>query len=261
MPKLQCIVQPNSGIAYHRLVNPFSYIHMGEEWDKELLWFQVDEHKIDCDVLIYSKYIFTEPRWLKKIQEKGTKIIVDVDDSWDLPPAHPRYKEWMQGGYPKLVQENIKLADLVICATMKLQDKVRPLNNNTVVIPNSFPYGIEPYTPLPPTIPRTKMNFIYAGGSTHLNDVRLLEGKFRRVGTDKWIQDRAEFLIAGYEKTEINRYATKEDYEKKTNNFTIVQVKTDWDRMVNIFRYTGSYGVVPSFNLDEPSSTWYQQAS
>lgn len=250
MPKLQIIVTPLSGISYHRFVNPISYLDMGPDWTIELLWFGEDEHRIDCDILWYSKYLMTEPKWLKRLQDKGTRIIVDIDDSWDLPVSHPRYKEWTDAGRDKATIENIKIADVVTCSTMKVQDMVRQYNKNTVVIPNAFPYGHDNYQPIAGDT-REKMTFIYSGGSTHYSDVRLLEGKFKRIGSDPFLYNNSEYLLAGYEPQQKRFYQNLDDMKAKNNNFVTQQVHGEWDKMTSIFKYSNSYRILPSINLDD----------
>jgi hypothetical protein len=241
MPKLQIVVTKQSGVSYHRFVNPISYLDLGPDWSAELLWFGQDESKIDCDVLWYSKYLVTEPMFLEKIKEKGTKIIVDVDDDWELPPSHPLYRIWKDSGRDKRTVENIKLADVVTCSTLKLQDKIRQYNKNTIVIANALPFGHSVYQPLP-SEPREKMTFIYAGGSSHYNDLKLLQGKFKRIGTDSWIKERAQFFMAGYLPEQVNVKAQGVVLKK--------QIFGEWDKMASIFAATNSYRILPSDELD-----------
>lgn len=249
MPKLQIIVSPKSGISYHRFVNPLSYLDMGTDWTIEMLWFGEDEHKIDCDILWYSKYLRTDVKWLKKLQEKGTKIIVDVDDHWELPPSHHVYQQWKDTGRDKVTLENIKMADLVTCSTMKIQSIVRPYNKNTVVLPNAFPYGQPEYCPQSGE-QREKMSFIYSGGSSHYTDVKLLEGKFRRLSSDSSVVKSAEFLLAGYEPQMKKMYHSPADRSADNNNYTLTESRGEWDKMASVFKQTNSYKVLPSVNLD-----------
>jgi len=168
------------------------------------------------------------------MKSKGMKIIVDIDDYWVLPAWHPNYRMWIDAQNTERVVEHIKLADLVICTSMKLQEKVREYNKNTVVIPNAFPYGFENYQPNP--IEREKMGFMYAGGSTHLQDVQLLEGKFKRINTDNSIKEKAEFILAGYEVTNKKMYATAKDLELRTQNFIEEPIHGVYDTMATIFK-------------------------
>jgi processive 1,2-diacylglycerol beta-glucosyltransferase len=253
--RLQFVVQQKSGIAYHRLVTPMEFMQWDETDSSEMLWIVNDEHKIDGDILLYSKFIWTTPDQLKAIKAKGTKIVVDVDDSWDLPPLHPFYDVWKQRENAQKVIENIKIADLVICTTLKLQDKIRQYNKNTVVIPNALPFGYENYVPKP--IAHEKMTFIYVGGSSHLLDIEMLKGKFKKIGGEPFIKNNAEFVLAGYEATSVPRYLSKEDFDNKKP--TMVPVRDVWEKMTSIFAETRSYRILPSTDL-EKYIDYYDQA-
>lgn len=249
------VVQARSGISYHRLINPMEFMPWSDTDSANMLWIIEDEHKIDGDILYYSKFIFTEPEQIRKLQQRGIKIVVDIDDSWDLPLNHYYYNDWTSRNNGQRVIDNIKLADLVICTTMRLQDKVRQYNKNTVVIPNALPFGYENYLPKPQEHQGT--TFMYAAGSSHLADVELLRGKFKRIGSDPFIKDNAEFVLAGYEPTAKQVYATKEDQQSGTP--TTIYTHGIWEKMASVFSQTGSSRVLPSANLDDYIN-YYDQA-
>jgi len=253
--KLQFIVQAQSGIAYHRIINPMEFMQWDAEDSAEMLWIQEEEHKIDGDILLYSKFIATQPDQLKAFKKKGIKIVVDVDDSWDLPVNHYFYNTWKERDNAQKVIDNITLADVVTCTTMRLQDKIRQYNKNTVVIPNAFPFGHDVYKPMP--VEHEKMGFIYVAGSSHVHDVEMLRGKFKRIGSDPYIKNNAEFILAGYKATHIPRYLTKEQQLK--NEPVIVKIPDAWERMSSVFSQTGSHKILPSTDLDNYIS-YYDQA-
>ncbi len=260
MSKIQIISRHQNGCDWYRCVLPAIYLQKDIEWCKtnsiEMLWIAQQEHKIDCDILIYNKLIATDVSVLRSLQDKGMKIIVDIDDYWILSQNHAHYDQWMTKVFDNQKYSNAELtiqhitnADLVICTSMRLQEKVREYNKNTVVIPNALPFGEGIYQP-GIREPHDKMGFLYAGGVSHLPDVQLLSGKFKRIGTDKSIIDYAEFIIAGYEQKKETRrmYNNREDYNAKNDKFTTEtkSVKGPYDQMVNIFSYTNSYRVIPS---------------
>jgi len=254
--KIQFIVQ-QGGISYHRFINPMSYMQWDEGDTCEMLWIEKDEPRIDCDVLMYNKFCATSINDLKSKQAAGMKIVVDVDDYWVLPSTHPNYKAWERNMHSQRIAEHIKIADLVICTSMLIQDKVRELNKNTVVIPNAFPYGEEMYKPMP--VKHDKMSFMYMGGSTHYPDVKLMEGKFKRIGSIPYIKDNAEFILAGYERGQAKRYLTPMDQRAQNDNYSIIPVRSEYDKMSTVFSHTGSYRVLPTTNLDEYIN-YYDQA-
>ena len=200
--KIQLVVRDKSGCEYHRIILPFSYMGKDPSWSSkhsiEMLFIAQDEHFIDCDILVYNKCIATPVEVLKQLQAQGMKIVVDIDDYWILPPGNPYAPQWNGSGNDKLTEEHIKIANLVICTSMRLQEKVRELNKNTVVIPNALPFGDGQFAP-GEKIVTDKMSFLYAGGVGHLADVKLLEGKFKCVG---YQIDYSFKYIAVYQKIE-----------------------------------------------------------
>lgn len=256
--RIDYIVNQKAGCDYHRIVNPISYMPTGVDDTYRLLWMGVDEPKISCDILIYNKYIQTPVDILKQMQSNGLKIIVDIDDYWDLPIGHPNKQNWDNQETKELIEEHIKLADVVFCTSLELQKKVRNLNKNTVVIPNCFPFGADNYKPLP--VPHEKITFMYMGGSTHLKDIKLLEGKFKRLGSDTWVRNNAEFILAGKDKTYQKKFLSNQDRDANNQNFIISPViNGEYEKMENIFANTKSYRTLPSTNLDEYIN-YYDQA-
>ncbi len=249
--RVQIAVVQQSGSHYHRLINPMVYMPWKEGDEHTMLWLGQNEVNINCDILYYSKYIATPTAMLEDMKKRtGMKTVVDIDDMWTLSPGHVNYESFKSAGLSDIIEEHIKLADLVTCTSMLLQDKIRPLNKNTVVIPNAFPFGRENYMPNPQ--PRQKIAFIYVGGSTHHPDVKLLEGKFRRISSIPQIKNNAEFILAGYEKAKQKKFLTKKDRDENNNNFVIEDRHHEtYDLMKGIFAHTGSYRVIPSTNQDE----------
>lgn len=255
--KIQVIVQQKAGISYHRFINPLSYMKWPAGTTAEIIWVGDDEKNINCDILMYNKYCATSVNALKDMKKAGMKTVVDMDDLWILPKNHPNYDAWERNRHSERIVEHLKIADLVICTSMLLQDKVREINKNTVVIPNAFPYGQEMYKPQP--VPHSKMTFMYMGGSTHYPDVKLLEGKFRRIGSIPHIKNNAEFVLAGYEKAQAKRFLTQMDKDADNEHFQMIDIRGDYDKMATVFSHTGSHRVLPSVNLDEYIN-YYDQA-
>ena len=256
--RVQAVIQQESGITYHRLINPFTYMPWEPQDMTGIIWEGDVNAKIDCDILIYNKFTYIPVERLKDLQSKGMKIVVDIDDYWYLPVTHINYRAWQETGHSKKIEEHIIMADLVICTSMLLQDKVRSLNKNTTVIPNTLPFGREKYLPLP--IPHEKMTFMYMGGSTHLPDVELLRGKFKRIGSDPFIKGNAEFVLAGYNKSQQKQFYTPADMKADNNNYVISDAPWgNYDKMDTIFSYTGSHRTLPTANLDDYLN-YYDQA-
>jgi len=266
--RIQVVARHKQGCDWFRCVLPAIYLQKDIEWCKnnsiEMLWIAHDELKIDCDILIYNKLIATTIERLKHLKKNGMKIVVDVDDHWILPPGHAHYQQWMTCTEPgqtksnsELTEEHMRLADVVTCTSMRLQEVIRKFNKNTVVIPNALPFGHGLYQQ-GIREPNDKMVFLYAGGVSHLPDVELLKGKFQRIGTDPYLVQRAEFVLAGYEKEKQKLYKTKQDYEQRNSNFTTKDIHGLYDDMVSIFKQTNSYKVINSEPVNKYISCYDQ---
>jgi hypothetical protein len=253
--KIQALVLKDSGIHFHRLVNPLAYLPIEDGVEVELLHIGEQEQRIDCDILIYNKWCATPVERIKELQAQGMKVIVDVDDLWYVPKSHPNYPFINDNNIDKLTEEHIKLADLVICTTLRLQDKVRELNKNTAVIPNALPFGRDQYTVGDRVRGRelsanNKTRFMYLAGSTHKKDVDILAGKFERIGGDSHLNSLAEFILCGYNPTYKKVYASREDAERQTNKFTTQETPGEYDHMAAVFRKTKSFKIYPSVDLE-----------
>lgn len=249
--KIQFVVRKNQGTSYHRLVNPFSYYIPDEGDTIQMLDYEKDEPFIEGDLLVFSNFLATPSVVLKSYKKDGMKIVVDVDDMWNIPTTHPSYKTLAKYRHTERVIESLKLADIVICPTMRLQAAVREYNKNTLVIPNAFPYGLENYTDTNWTA-GTKTRFLYCGGASHYDDVALLSGKFSRVATDPQINKNARFLLAGYNKPMRKQFFSAMDMKADNNNYTIVPgVRGEWDKMAAVFNQTGCAEILPAKDLVE----------
>jgi hypothetical protein len=245
--KIQFIARQDNGSSFHRLVNPMSYIRWNEGDTCDMLWHGLEEGMIDCDLLVYGHYMETDAKWLGELKKNGTKIVVDVDDWWELPSWLHGKEQFDKRNHTQRVIDNLRAADLVTCTTIRLQEKVREYNKNTVVIPNAIPYGYENFIPNN-RAESDKMRFIYVGGAGHYDDVKSIEGKLKRIGSDGWLKDRSKYIVAGYRKGQAKRYYTNVDMEQQNENYAWVQINGIWDKITAAFGNTGVCEVLPALN-------------
>lgn len=259
MKRVAGVVLAGSGIHFHRIVNPFAYMEQQDDIKFNLVKLGPNEKNVVCDVLVYNKWIGMPVDEVKQLQGNGMKIVVDVDDYWDIPATHPNYHWFKQGGIAVLTEEHIRLANVVTCTTNRLRDQILPLNKNVVVIPNALPFDRDHYQPGDRVRAREisghdKLRFMYLGGITHAEDIGILEGKFQRIGGDDYIKNRAEFLLCGYVAThqDVKIYDNREDLKAKNDNCRVENrlVKTDADYMAEVFRRTNSFRIYPSVDLE-----------
>jgi glycosyltransferase involved in cell wall biosynthesis len=105
---------------------------------------------------------------------RGAKLIIDFDDYWEVPTYHHEYFNLKERKAAERAIDLAKKADLVICATKYLAQELRRFNKNVEVLPNGIS-GAEA------SFFRKKgdaeiKTIGWAGGFTHLRDLKLLRG-------------------------------------------------------------------------------------
>jgi glycosyltransferase involved in cell wall biosynthesis len=122
----------------------------------------------------------------------GFKLVVDVDDYWNLDAWHILY-----GKYPtQKVIDHIKVADMVISSNELLSQEVSNYNKNCVVVPNALPYGEDQFTDV--KTESDKVRFVYAGSITHEKDIAILKNPMKRVASDIITKNNSTFILCGY---------------------------------------------------------------
>jgi len=255
--KVAVIVKPNNGCCYYRCVLPVEYMPWEQNKDKFKLFFPDDMKlaqsnnltgfvseipEFEPDIIFFNRDVPNkDAQWIKEQKEKGTKIVIDLDDYWELNTLHPMSKIWALGDFAKKIEDNIKIADLVLVTTEILRKKVLTINKNCIVIPNAVPfeeqYFRKEHIMLPD--PNRKMRFLYACGSTHFPDVRLLANKFQRIGGDQSITNNATFVLAGFD--------------------PLPNKHCEWDKMASIFAKTKSFEILNTRPLQQ-HMTFYDVA-
>ena len=184
--------QRNSGVSFHRLFNPVIYLPKEYAMMTDVL--TEEELEKGYDILFINRYMAgMEVDEVVRLREKyGFKLVVDVDDYWNLDAWHILY-----GNYPtQKVIDHIKVADLVTCSNNDLAVQIDELNPNWIVIPNALPYGEDQFTDV--KTESEKVRFVYAGSVTHEKDIAILKNPMKRVAGDSMVKNNANFIICGY---------------------------------------------------------------
>lgn len=253
--RVAVLTKPFDGCCYYRLVLPLDYMPWGEGdvvktfypnkaslegKNREVCGHIAEIDSFNPDIIFFNRNLIEKDlHWLATQKKKGVKIILDIDDFWELSPSHPTYSYWYKYDINNIIKETIKLADLVLTTNDRLKQVIKPLNKNCEVIPNAVPFG-DPHFLQDKEAPRLpKMNFLYAGGSSHFQDVSLLKNKFERIGSDPSIKDNAVFSLAGFD--------------------PLPSGHCQWDRMASIFKRTKSYQILNTLPI-QTHMTFYDTA-
>ena len=244
--KIKVLVLPSdkSGVGKFRSVDP--HIMLQNMYPDD---FHVDidyEPKIH-DMSYWKKYQIVHihrnigqtyeetPQIIEWLKLNGIVVIVDIDDYWLPTKEHPIHQLIIQNQIHKKIVNNLKVASYVTTTTKIFADEIRKFNKNVEVFANA----INPKDPQfnEPTLPSNKIRVGWLGGSSHLHDLRLMNGFISKLSP---LQDKLQYFICGFDirgsVTEIN----KETGEQKQR--PIKPEETVWARYEEIF--TDNYKIV-----------------
>jgi len=246
MEKINVLVLPSdqSGVGKFRSVDP--HVKLQNMYPDD---FHVDidyEPKIN-DINYWKKYqivhfhrsIGTDydncPNIIKMLQSMGIVVVADIDDYWLPTKEHPIHQFIIQNKLHEKITTNLKAADCVITTTELFAIEIKKYNKNVIVLPNA----VDPADPQfnEPTPKSDKIRIGWLGGSSHLHDLKLLDGMVSKLSP---FQDKLQYYVCGFDirgtVTEINQQTGQ-----KTQR-SIKPEETVWVKYEQIF--TDNYKII-----------------
>jgi glycosyltransferase involved in cell wall biosynthesis len=261
MSKINVLVLPSdtSGVGKFRSVSP--HIKLQNLYPDE---FHIDidySPKIN-DINYWKKYQIVHfhrsfgnieecPNLIKTLKNLGIIMIADIDDYWLPTKEHPIHQLILENKMNLRIMDNLKAASYVTTTTEIFANEIRKLNKNVIVLPNA----IDPNEPQfnQPTLPSDKIRIGWLGGSSHLHDLKLLDGMVSKLSP---IHDKLQFYVCGFDTrgtvTELNKQTGEQKQRPKRPEETV------WVRYEEIF--TNNYKIVsPEYKifLDKFEDTLY----
>lgn len=134
-----------SSVEYHRLILPFKYItntqitqSLSEVSVKGYLDSNVSQLWFNRNL---SEIYDPEPTFTK-LKIAGVKIVIDIDDYWDLPKTHILKATWDKSNISNLYADQIMAADYVVTTHSHLADviikELRVKANKIVIASNAI---------------------------------------------------------------------------------------------------------------------------
>jgi glycosyltransferase involved in cell wall biosynthesis len=251
MSKIKVLVLPSdtSGVGKYRSVDP--HINLQNLYPND---FHIDiDYKPRINDLNYWKNYqivhfhrnfgdYTQcPTIIKSLRSMGIIVIADIDDYWLPTKEHPIHNLILNDKMHLKIIENLKASDYVTTTTEIFANEIRKYNKNVIVFPNAIDPKEGQFTE--PTLPSDKIRVGWLGGSSHLHDLKLLDGMVSKLSP---LQDKLQYYVCGFDTrgsvTEIN----KDTGEKKQR--PIKPQETVWASYENIF--TDNYKIIsPEYKL------------
>lgn len=205
MTKIKVLVLPSdrTGVGKFRSVEP--HIFLQNKYPDE---FHVDidyEPKIDDDNYwknydivhfhrtITKDYVST-PKFIEKLNKWGIITIADIDDYWLPTVEHPAHAMILNNKLHEKIIANLKASNYVTTTTEIFAQEIKKLNKNVFVLPNAINPDEPQFKEV--TQPSDKLRFGWLGGSSHLHDLKLLDGAFTR---NSGILDKFDLYLCGFD--------------------------------------------------------------
>jgi len=242
--KILCLPSDRTGVGKFRSVDPHVMLqnnhgedfHVDIDYDPKVndlnYWKQYD-------IVHFHRSIGQDydqaPIIIKRLNDMGIVTIMDLDDYWLPTKEHPVHQLVLQNKLHEKILANMKVAGHVTTTTDIFAKEISKYNKNVYVLPNA----INPNEPQfnAETKPSDKLRFGWLGGSSHLHDLKLLDGTFNTLSP---LKDKFSTYLCGFDirgtVTEINQQ-TGEQKQRP-----IRPEETVWARYEEIF--TAKYSLI-----------------
>jgi len=246
MEKINVLVLPSdqSGVGKYRSIDP--HVKLQNMYPEE---FHIDinyQPNVD-DINYFKKYQIVHFHrsigqdyekslsLINKLKSEGIIVIGDIDDYWLPTKEHPIQQLILANKIHEKIVQNLKAASYVTTTTNIFANEIKKFNKNVTVLPNA----IDPQDPQynEETLPSDKIRVGWLGGSSHLHDLKLLDGMVSKLSP---IQDKLQFYVCGFDTRGMVTEINKQTGEKKQR--PIKPEETVWVKYEEIF--TDNYKIV-----------------
>jgi glycosyltransferase involved in cell wall biosynthesis len=246
--KIKILVVPSdrTGVSYFRSTKPHLHLekmypdkfHVDIDYEPQL---ENDAWLKQYDIIHYHRTLgpYEKMKDLNiKLKMLGIASIMDLDDYWFPGIHHPAHHIIKKNGINIKISDNLKNAENITTTTKIFADRIKKLNKNVFILPNSIDIKEKQYIPNPePSTGRVRIGWL--GGSAHRHDLELLRGLVSKLKSDGLL-DKIQFVICGFDlrgkMTNINKQTGQQttrditpkesvwyEYEKIfTNNYTSI---------------------------------------
>jgi glycosyltransferase involved in cell wall biosynthesis len=202
--KIKILVIPSdkSGCGYFRSVQPHKFIaeNYSDLFKIDIMYEFPQDQPLDkflqqYDILHIHKQLDKECKIISMAQFLGLKVIVDVDDYWDLGNDHPMSLSAKQQNWKAPIIAHVQQADYVTTTTEIFKNTIKPFNKNVLVFPNAIDPTEEQFIPKPTY--SDKLRFGIICGSSHEKDIEILKGVVASLPQD--VIDQMQIVLCGFD--------------------------------------------------------------
>jgi len=235
-----------SGCGFHRVVLPMAFMNGIKGFVTNIPVYEKLEE--GWDIILYNRKSVLDKDWEEVKKQMGSKVVMDMDDDWILPANHINYDTYVE--YKPVIENNLRMADLVTCTNEILAERIYPFNNNVKIFPNALPYGEHQFTLDKEEDERVRI--FWCGGATHEHDLKILKYPFRRLID---FSSKIKMVLGGYTDTDP---VSKIIWDRMFNSFTS-NGQLPWSRIggLNPTEYMNLYNYADIMVVPLEESPWH----
>jgi glycosyltransferase involved in cell wall biosynthesis len=211
--KILLVTTPKiTGLNYHRQLVPHNHLlknYDGYQITPCVSLNQLSDEKLEeFDIVTFLRIIDLNGNTqniINRARSFGAKVILDIDDYWELHKDHEQNHNYKTNNYAKHAIEAVTHVDYVTTTTEHFANKLRQYNKNVLVFPNSIDPKEPQFKVEPKDSDRVRIGWI--GGIFHQQDLAMVYNGFKEVW--KGIKhDKFQLCLGGW------NYPDKLEYVK-----------------------------------------------
>ncbi len=242
MDKIKLLVVPSDsqGVGHYRSIWPAQSIqkHFSDEFEVEInLGPNVENMSYlkGFDIIHFHRHLGPHElmeQTFAELKAAGVTLIMDIDDFWEPPSTHPLYQIVKTEKLSEKIIETMKASDYVTCTTELFAAHIRKHNPNVIIMPNAVDMNHPMWKGELNENKTDKCRISWIGGSSHLNDLKLLENSMSLLHNNKSLEDKFQIIMCGFDTrgsiTEISPNGDR-------NTRAILPHETVWLKFEDIF--------------------------
>ncbi len=154
----------------------------------------------EINVVVVNRFceLIPLPDLLKWKAKLGFKLVVDIDDYWELFSQHLSAKTYRDLGVTQVIKNYIKFADVVTTTHNRLRLEIIKINPNCYILPNALPFDKDQFTAQRNV--NELVTIAHTGSITHFPDMRQLKNPIYELAKSKSFKDSTRMLLCGWNK-------------------------------------------------------------
>lgn len=247
MKKIKVLVVPSdrTGVGYFRSTNPHIALEnlYSDEFSIDIDFepqINNDEWLKQYDIIHYHRALGSYENMselLDRLDKLGIISVMDLDDYWSPGVHHPAYHIIKASGLDKKILDNIKIARNITTTTPIFAEEIKKYNKNVFVLPNAVDPKEKQFTPKPEKSDRIRIGWL--GGSSHLQDLEILNGVVSKLKSDGFM-DKIQLVLCGFDTRGTHTDIDSQTGEQRVR--TITPMESVWYRYEKIF--TDNYTII-----------------